>query len=355
MKLQIIIRTILLIVQLLIVSVVDAQTPYQLASHSDLFSNDQPLEVTIEMDIKLVIKDITDRKYHPAIFVYKDPDGIDKVLDIKIRTRGQMRSQVNICKFPPLMLNFKKKKVLNTIFAGQDKLKMVTHCGSSAANERYVLQEYLIYKHFNVLTDKSFNVRLMKVNYKDIDGKRPFTEYAFLIEDKDLMAERNGMISFGKKLWHQDFSDHSSLDLMVVFQYMIGNTDWYIPNMHNIKFIAEDTLKPPFPVPYDFDYSGAIFTHYAIPHESIPVKEVRSRYFQGFCRQEGVYEKIFDLFSERKEIIYEVYKSSGLLSDKRIDIILKYFNKFYKTINNPKSVQNKLIGACRVKHKHFQY
>jgi len=74
MKLQIIIRTILLILQLLIVSVVDAQTPYQLASHNDLFSNDQPLEVTIEMDIKLVIKDITDRKYHPAIFVYKDPD-----------------------------------------------------------------------------------------------------------------------------------------------------------------------------------------------------------------------------------------------------------------------------------------
>ena len=134
MKLQIIIRTILLIVQLLIVSVGDAQTPYQLASHSDLFSNQQPLEVTLEMDIKSVIKDITDREYHPAIFIYKDPGGIEKVLEIKIRTRGQTRSQVNICKFPPLMLNFKKNKVLNTIFAGQDKLKMVTHCGSSPAN-----------------------------------------------------------------------------------------------------------------------------------------------------------------------------------------------------------------------------
>ena len=71
---------------------------------------------------------------------------------------------------------------------------------AAAANERYGLQEFLIYKHYNLLTERSFRARLIKVTYKDTTGKQKFfTEYGFMIEDKDLMGERNGMVDPNKK------------------------------------------------------------------------------------------------------------------------------------------------------------
>ena len=39
-------------------------------------------------------------------------------------------------------------------------MKLVTHCQSG--NEDIVFKEYLIYKLYNVLTDSSFRVRLIK-------------------------------------------------------------------------------------------------------------------------------------------------------------------------------------------------
>jgi len=52
-----------------------------------------------------------------------------------------------------------------------------------------------------------------------------------------------------------------------IFQYMTGNTDWAVPNYHNIKTdgTKERHHLPTISVPYDFDYAGFVDAPYAVP------------------------------------------------------------------------------------------
>lgn len=305
------------------------------------------------MDIRAVINDIEDRNEHPAKFILVNDDSSLTSFDIKVKVRGNMRSNPNICKFPPLRLNFKKKQTRNTLFDGQDKLKLVSHCNNINQNERYVLHEYLVYKHYNLLTEASFRVRLLKMTYKDTEGRvKDINRYGFIIEDEDIMARRNNARIYKKKLYHHDMCHKPALDIMMVFQYMIGNTDWSIPVLHNIKLIVGKE-KLPIPVPYDFDYSGLINTHYSTPAPELPIKSVTERYFLGFCRKPGVYDQIFDQFVALKEDFYQLYENSGLLDNRQAKNTIRYFNQFYKIIKDPKLSKNRIKRVCKVKHEHF--
>jgi len=331
----------------------NSQILSDLALNSDLFKSESPLEITLEMDIRTVIRDIIDRKEYPAKLTYKSDDGRSHLFELKVRTRGNTRSNRQVCGFPPLMLNFKKKQTINTIFEGQDKIKMVAHCDNTKTNERYVLHEYLIYKQFNILTEESFKVRLLKVTYRDTQEKfKQIETFGFLVEDKDLMARRNNSMIINKELYHQDMCNQSSLDLMVVFQYMIGNTDWSVTALHNMKLIVGDT-KALVPVPYDFDFSGLVYTDYAAPAPGLPIENVRTRIFRGFCRRPGVYEKVFEKFNQHKDEMYSLYANFALLDKKHVKSTLKYLDQFYKTINNPKLFRYKINRVCPIIHNHL--
>ncbi len=62
-------------------------------------------------------------------------------------------------------------------------------------------------------------------------------KYGFLIEDEDMMAERLGGEINPLRL-HPDATNQSETGPMAIFQYMIGNTDWSIPNQHNVEDVA---------------------------------------------------------------------------------------------------------------------
>ena len=110
-------------------------------------------------------------------------------LPVKLQVRGNFRKLWNNCSFPPLYLDVPKKKASQTVFANQNKLKLVTHC----EGEEYVVREYLVYRLYNLLTDYSFQVRLCRVSYVDSTGKRPTeTRWGMLLEDESNLVKRNG-------------------------------------------------------------------------------------------------------------------------------------------------------------------
>ena len=47
-----------------------------------------------------------------------------------------------------------------------------------------------------------------------------------------------------------------------IFEYMIGNTDWALSVLHNIKLLELPDAHRIY-VPHDFDYSGFVGTDYA--------------------------------------------------------------------------------------------
>ncbi len=127
--------------------------------------------------------------------------------------------------------------------------------------EQYLLMEYLVYQMYNQISDHSFRTRLLKITYTDSAQKyEPVEKYGFLIEDEDMMAERLGGEINPLRL-HPDATNQSETGPMAIFQYMIGNTDWSIPNQHNVKMLQGASTRP-IAIPYDFDWSGFIAPGY---------------------------------------------------------------------------------------------
>ncbi|MEL6252211.1 MAG: hypothetical protein AAFR87_09395, partial [Bacteroidota bacterium] len=156
-----------------------------------LFKEDAVIELQILGDIKKLMKDRGEESsYHQMKLFYREEGQASMAHDFKIKTRGNFRRKPSNCKYPPIRLNFPKKMIPEgSIFQGQDKLKLVMPC----KGDQYVAREYLAYKLYNQISPLSFKVRLVKLTFEDIKkNKRSNEILAFLIEDEDLMAKRNG-------------------------------------------------------------------------------------------------------------------------------------------------------------------
>lgn len=329
----------------------------EISEAKELFRSDDIIDLKISMNVNEAIKDVKIRDSHDATLTYKKPDGTEKVFKIKVTVRGNSRTNTKVCRFPPLKLNFKKKSVANTIFDGQNKLKLVTHCNARPINEEYILREYYVYKLQQLITPYCFKVRLCKISYEDLEGKyEPTPHYGFLIEDIDDLAERNGMIEYTKSLPNQEVCERLELDRLMFFQYLTGNLDWSIPNRHNFKIIANPDNPIPIAVPYDYDYTGIVNTAYAQVPEGIDVPNVRTRVFRGLCRLEGGYDATMNFYQDLKPEIYALYQDSEYLSDKSKTTTIKFLDSFYKVLDNPKMFEQQIVKACRANHQHmFEY
>ncbi|WP_235861410.1 hypothetical protein [Pontibacter flavimaris] len=312
------------------------------ALQNPLFLSEEVLHFTLRMDLKTVLRDVgDDRKSHEAVLVYKDADGTEVAEKLKVKVRGNRRRDPSVCNFPPLQLNFSRKTVENTIFGKVNKLKLVTHC----INDEYVLREYLVYKVYNTLTDASYRVRLCRVQYEDQKGRRE-TEagYAFLIEDDDVMAARNGAAVMPEQaLVRMDRAETVAMARVAFFQFLVGNTDWSVPYRHNIDLLLMDPLAPPIPVPFDFDYAGVVGTPYASPPPELGINSVRQRLFRGYTFPNEVYVQVRDLLNTRKRAVYQVYQGFPLLDRRYIRQTTKYLDQFYEVLNDPRDFQNAFV------------
>ncbi|GAB3526591.1 hypothetical protein GCM10027443_01900 [Pontibacter brevis] len=307
-----------------------------------LFENEEVFRFKIRMDMKTVLRDRgEERGYHPAVLSYTDDEGKEVSEALKIMVRGNRRRDPTVCEFPPLMLNFSRETVENTVFGKVNKLKLVTHC----VGEEFVLREYLVYKLYNTMTEQSFRVRLCQIDYEDVQGKRKTERrYGFLLENDDDVARRNRGEAVQKDLVvRMNGTNELAMVRVAFFQYMIGNTDWSVPFRHNIKLVSLDSLNAPIPVPYDFDYSGIVSTPYAVPPPELGITSVRQRLFRGYQFPDSTYKKVLDVFNRHKPNFYAVYQQSELIDEKYRKRTLQFLDDFYQTINSPKLFHNSIV------------
>ena len=177
-----------------------------------------------------------------------------------------------------------RRKSKGSIFQQLDKPKLVSYCRDNDNYEQYILQEFQLYRIYQLLTPVSHRARLLRLTYADsASGQVKSRRYGFVIEEPKAIAAR-----LGGKFVEQTGAGASDLDpdqdaLLGVFQYMIGNTDWAVSALHNIVLIRDSTGVV-YPVPYDFDWSGVIWPPYAQPDPSLNIRTVRQRTFRAACR-----------------------------------------------------------------------
>ena len=332
----------------LIMSFNSTAQDYSRGNATPLFKAHEILNITLRGNFKTILKDVgDDREEHPGFIEYVD-EGDTIVLNVKIMTRGNFRRNPDNCVFPPLRINFKKKQVKATLFEGLDKVKLVTHCRPNSRTYRqYIVGEYLVYRVFNILTDTSFRVRPAFINYIDEPtGKKSQESFAFFIESDDAFEDRFDAKEVKQKYFFQDSTRYDHMSRLAVFQYFIGNTDWAVSTLHNIKLFSTDSISPPFAIPYDFDWCGIISPVYAKPQPRFGLEVVSERLFRGFCRTKQQLAEQFEYFVEKKNEIYELYENFEYIRDRKRKDAINYYDDFYDLIENDAMIELEFLDKC---------
>jgi hypothetical protein len=280
-----------------------------IARASPLFDDDSILDLTLEGPLSATFEDKEERRERPFVLHVAG-----NTIPLKVRVRGKLRADE--CDFPPLRFNFPAEKSNDTVFAGVNKLKLVTHCQRSSDYEKNVVEEYAAYRIMNVLSDISLRARLLRIRYDDTDrpGSEATVRLAFAVEPDAAVARRLGgeMLYVPHVVKGMFNADHEAL--VFIFQYLIGNTDWSYLRMleddsccHNGRLIRLDDQS--YFLPYDFDMSGLVNARYAQPHPSLRLKSVRTRRYRGYCTAGEALRRALQVVVAKREAIL------GLVAD----------------------------------------
>ncbi|MFN8289505.1 MAG: hypothetical protein U0U70_04565 [Chitinophagaceae bacterium] len=311
------------------------------------FTDEQPIEATLSTDIRALQNQKSGNEdLQPATIKMKFPDGTEVEETIQAGPRGNFRR--GYCRIPPIRLQF--RNATSPRLSGLGKLKLVIPCGGNASDEELLLKEYLTYKIYNQLTDMSFRVRLLKMTFNDTRGKnKSFTQYSFLIEDDGDMARRNGCKKRDHGQIMTEATDRETMTMVSIFEYMIGNTDWSVPNDHNVELIFSKSNPnyPPYTVPYDFDYCGLVDASYAVPNEVIGTEKVTERVYRGFPRRMEEIQAVLDKFRAKKQAILDLVSNFASLNERARSSMEKYLKEFFTLIESKSQVQTAFIDNAR--------
>jgi hypothetical protein len=315
------------------------------AEADPLFASTEPLAITLVGDFKAINKDRKpeSRQSFPGTLKLAD----DVAIPITLNARGHLRRMTQTCDYVPLRVQFAKQAGKGTIFARQDALKLVVQCGGGGDYEQYILREHLAYRMYNVITHKSFRSRLVRVTYVDPAGKTMGTRAGMFLEDDASVARRmEGRIVELPRLLFADL-DMDSLMPMMIFEYMIGNTDYSIYALHNVRIVQRPD-KSLHPVPYDFDVTGLVNPPYAIPARGLMLKAVTDRMYRGPCRRQELVDPHVANFLAKKDLVKALLEAIPGLDRRSRDDVKLFINSFYSSIDSSKDVKG-LFVSCSPK------
>ena len=318
-----------------------------------LFDSDDVLDVQIVAPLTTFSRVRSDIDYLDGTFGFTDEAGLAQSFDLKMRARGRYRRQKSTCNFPPVRLNFKTAQIEGTIFGGEDKLKLVTHCqNKSPKNEQYVLREYMAYRILRTLTDKSFRTKLLRITYVNNEkNDEPMIKYGFVIEDEDKVGERLGLTALDTIELSYFQLDRKETNLISLFEYLIGNTDYSMIRgpegekcCHNsVPFSNGDLVSP---VPYDFDFSGLVDAPYAEPNPQLKLRSVRTRLYRGRCENsKHLPDSVAHILSKKAEI-YALMDEIPDFDKSSRDSVTKYLDEFFEIVSNENLTEKNLLKRC---------
>lgn len=302
---------------------------------------DTALELTLETDVRQLIRKKQREEYQKATIKLHNIHGETYEKEIKIRARGNRRKQV--CFYPPIKLKFKKSELEEAGFSRSNDIKLVIQCRDSDVCGDYTSKEYLAYKLYGMVSPYHFRVQMLKVTLVDTRGKGKTREMrGFLIEPEEEMAERLNAELVERNTMRSSFVSNQPHQMMAIFQYMIGNTDWAIGNSHNLKFLKVDAYPRMVPIPYDFDYAGLVNTDYAVPFHTFPIESVTERLYRGIECTSSEIPLWVAFYKEKEQPIMDYVRAFPFLSDRAREEVIQYLEGFFSFLDNPRRVQSVL-------------
>lgn len=322
----------------------------QTAEPAPLFASDGIVSLTLRLPLRTVMSRRRGRPRLEGFAIYTEPNGDTIERAVEITTRG--KSRLRVCSFPPLRLDFERSTLEGTLFEGQSRLKLVTHCRNQSSFEQYLRVEYLIYRIYEQISDVAYRVRLLRMRYIDSERDGRVTEApAFLIESAAGLAARTGFTIAEVPAVPAEDVDLSELAMLTLFQFLIGNTDYSAiapaegeDCCHNSDIFLRDDGKL-IAVPYDFDQAGLVDASYALPDEQFGIRSVRERVYRGTCATMPYLDETIARVNAARPRIDALVTSAGLDDDTR-EYVTEYLEIGFGILNTPELRQREMLSKC---------
>ena len=317
-----------------------------------LFGSDSLLDISLTFDLTAFIRHNREVASLPAMLKIYTPAGDTLDNAVNISTRGTFR--LAHCTMPPMEISFKKPVMAYEGKGPVRKIKLVSTCELGGKNDEYVLREYLVYRMFNIISDSSYRVRLLRVKYYDT-GKsgKDMQLFGFFIEPKAILAERVGSVVIENMNLNQKYIEMRSMDKVAIFNYMVGNWDWAVQSLHNItvlKSLSYTGTDLGIAVPYDFDLTGIVDPFYNTPPSTTGLKSNRDRRYMGTARNKELIKTELAWFLTRKEKLYDLVSGFSYLDNRARKDIINYLDSFFSQVEHPRLLDNladKIVEAGR--------
>lgn len=245
---------------------------------TSIFESLTPVEavkITLETDYTTLLANRKKNVYIPARIIAADGQSFD----LEVKPRGKFRRKT--CDVPPIKLKFSKKTLRAAGFDTLNEIKLVMPCFDNDEGDELIVKEYIAYRLFEHMTNASVRARLIKLTLIDTHVEKKRTMMAMLVEDNEETAARlNGVESETYGLPADSLITHQAA-LVSMFEYMIGNTDWEISMIRNVRLIQSRETGKVLVVPYDFDFSGFVSAPYASPSSESGLRTVRERFLMS--------------------------------------------------------------------------
>ncbi|MFK7914456.1 MAG: hypothetical protein AB8B93_11130 [Pseudomonadales bacterium] len=275
---------------------------------------------------------------------------------IGLKPRGKSRRKRSNCRFPPLWLEFNKKDIKGTLFAGHHRRKLVTQCVALSASNRdpsKIWLEMLAYRSLNLLTEHSLRVQPVLITWRDSAAPEKTYQHAgFILEHKKELAQRAGLTIRKVDKVRRATLDPAHANLGALFNLMIGNPDFSLSSgpakgdcCHN-SIPMQDAAGAFHPVIYDFDNTGLVNPRYATTPDNLNLGSVRQRLYRGYCRHnEQIASGIAQLLAQRSAIesLFSAHPGVSKAEKKRV---AKFLNAFFTRYTSARDQQRRLGRQC---------
>jgi hypothetical protein len=276
-----------------------AQAQEKKQSVFEYLTAQEAIKLTLSTDYTELLAGRKKNEYQPATL----SNEAGKVFNVEIRPRGKFRRKT--CEVPPVKIKFSKKALRSEGLDTLNEMKLVMPCYNNDRGNELVIKEYLTYRMFEHLTQASVRARLIKLTLIDTHVEKKRTMYAILLEDQEETIARIGGTLVEAYGTPADSLITNQAALVTMFEYMIGNTDWEISMMRNVRLVRSNSPEGKIlVVPYDFDFSGLVSAPYASPSSESGLKNVRERFLMSNGLQlEHLRRATRQIYSARNELL----------------------------------------------------
>lgn len=324
------------------------------AAPDPLFAGQETLHISLEGPFTRINRERNREQDYAGLLRYTNREGVEVSLDAHFEVRGNWRLRRENCRNAPLWVDLRRSQVVATLFANQNRLKLVLPCGRQARYTDYLHKERQAYELFGLLSDYALGVRALQIEFLDSESGGQDSQVGFFIEHHRRLGERLGLVEEEANQVELASLDPQQRTLVALFMYLLGNTDFSLIQgpegeecCHNSKLLrsAGGSL---FPVPYDFDASGYVEASYAPePNPRFRIRNNRQRHYRGFCVDETSFTQVVERYQGARPHIMDLIENDPDVTPRSSRRSLRYVQDFFTLLDNPQRLRREIVEACR--------